>query len=277
MLIKCPLNDTAVTVDDCLECGAKCLHGNLPLHLARLSKERPVITDQWSVTQITSPLQITVLKERNAMVVDPMDGVFATWGTAWHKMVEGYSTVGNGRYIAEDYFEGAIETPLGHITLTGTPDLYDKELQTLWDYKTTKAYSMGKAWKSNEEWFWQLNLYRFWHFPEAKRMFICGAIRDYGWQTKERDGLDPITIKEVPIYDDKVVLDYTVTHLTVLKRCQDEGIDPPECTDADRWMNYDKRKNKKVYMRCERYCAVADVCPQWQGELNEETQVVQAA
>ena len=174
------------------------------------------------------------------------------------------------RYLSEKQMRILVETPYGMVTFTGKPDLYDTEHKILWDYKTTKAYSMDKAWESNTEWFWQLNLYRHWKFPEAEKMLICGAIRDYGWQTKERDGLDPITIREVPKFDGKDILDYTITHLSVLKRCQDEGLDPPECTDEDRWQNWDRKQKKNVYMRCEKYCAVAEVCPQWNSDPANE-------
>lgn len=272
MLIKCPLDDKSRSLGFCIKCSGKCLHGNLPLHLARIPRERPVIKDQWSVTQLTSPLQITLLKQRNEIAIDPMDGVFATWGTAWHMMVEmAYTNLDDNvaNFIIEKHMRVQVATTYGDVILTGIPDMYDTEQKILWDYKTTKAYSMGKAWESNEEWFWQLNLYRYWKFPEAEKMLICGAIRDYGWQTKERDGLDPITIREVPRYSDKDMLDYTVTRLSTLKRCQDEGLDPPECTDADRWQNWDRKKKKSVYMRCERYCPASDYCEQWKEELNE--------
>ena len=267
---KCPLDGTNRTFDYCIkECGAKCYRDNLPLLLALIPEQRPVVSDLWSVTQITKPPQITLLDQKHDYYVLPRHTTFMQWGTAWHNMIESQrgklEELGVAdKYIMEQRFNVKIPTSLGEIGLRGTPDLYIPHTKTLWDYKTTKAYSIGKAFKSNEEWLWQLNIYRHYGFPEAEKMVVCGIVRDHSWRVEEKEGIEEITIRDVEKYLDKDVEDYVTEKLVYLKTCQDNNLYPRPCTDEERWLNY-----KGEYMRCERYCPVKDFCNQYQDEQRD--------
>lgn len=262
---KCPLDDSNRTFDYCIkECGAKCYQGNLPLLLALIPSNRPVVPDVWSVTQVVAPPQVTLLRQRHDYYAPPNRTVFMQWGTAWHQMIEGQRAkleeLGVAdQYIMEDRFDVQVPTSLGEIGLRGTPDLYIPHTKTLWDYKTTKAYSIGKAFKSNTEYFWQLNMYRHYHFPEAERLVVCGIVRDHSLRVEEKDGIEEIVIKDVEIFHSDDVENYTTERLINLKVCQDHNLTPRPCTTEERWRG----------VRCEKYCAVNKFCTQWQNESNQ--------
>jgi len=270
----CPLDETPRRHAYCLKCGGKCVQGNMQLFLALMGDTRPVVKDNWSVTQVTSPLQITVLKNIVDYYPRPKARASMVLGTAWHMYLESMKSKLQQLRIADDYvmekrFVREIELPSGTVTFGGTPDLYIKSQKTLWDHKLTKAYSAGKAFDSNGEWFWQTNIYKYFAFPEAEKILIDGFVKDFGWETNARDGIEEVEIKDVPMYSQGEIYGYLFGRLSILKACQDLGVPPPECTDEERWLGWDRKRTENVYKRCERYCAVSDVCPQWQGELNE--------
>jgi hypothetical protein len=179
------------------------------------------------------------------------------WGTAWHNMIEAQreklAALGVlDQFLMEKRFDVEVETSLGKIGLRGTPDLYIPKTKTLWDYKTTKAYSIGKAFKTNTEYFWQLNIYRHYKFHEAEYMVVCGIVRDHGWRVEEKEGIQEITIRDVDKYLDKDVEEYVTERLVYLKTCQDNELYPRPCTEEETWRG----------MRCDKYCAVNEFCEQ---------------
>jgi hypothetical protein len=169
-------------------------------------------------------------------------------------------------FMTEDGFIVKVPTSMGYITLTGIPDLYITSTQEQWDYKTTKAYVMGKKWSEQEEWFWQANIYRHYKNKEAKALVIGGAIRDFGWDTRERDGLSEFSMKETPMYLGDDIENYVTERLVYLKTCQDNNLYPRYCTERERWFGWDRMRKKDVYRRCERYCGVSAFCRQWREE-----------
>jgi len=255
----CPLDDRQVSFTYCIEeCGGACYQGNLPLLLTVIPEQRPIVKDKWSVTQIVTPPQVTLLRQRYGYYAKPNSSVFMQWGTAWHNMIEAQKSKLEELGVADEFlmeqrFDTEIETSLGKIGLRGTPDLYIPRTKTLWDYKTTKAYSIGQAFNSNTEYFWQLNTYRRYKFPEAERLVICGIVRDHSWRVEEKEGIQEITIRDVPIYNDKDVEDYVTERLVYLKTCQDNDLYPRYCTKEERWGG----------VRCDKYCAVNTFCEQY--------------
>lgn len=261
---RCPLDDMKYTFDYCIQiCEAKCYRGNVPLLLFAMPDERPVIKDQWSVTQITSPPQVTLLRQRYDYADYPNRGIKREWGTMMHKgLAEQEEKLKNygleNDFIIEKRFDVVIETSLGIINLRGTPDIRILKQKALWDYKGTTAYSIGKAFKTNKEWFWQTNIYRHYAFPDAEELVICGFVRDHTKRLEENEGIQEVTMKDVPIYPDKDVVDYVIERLVYLKTCQDNDLYPRYCTDEERWGG----------VRCEHYCAVNEFCEQYQKEVS---------
>lgn len=242
-----------------------------------------------SVTTLIGPPQIRRLleKHRDVLSEDASERIWALLGQSVHTILE--------RAKSSGIQERRLYMKVGDKTLSGQFDhlvlLPDCVLQ---DYKVTSVWPVifGK-----DEWEWQLNVLA--ELCEQNgytvdRLQIVAIIRD--WQ-RSKAGLDPTypdnQVKVIPIR-----LWPKERRLAYIKERMALHFDGEvECTDRDRWYQGDtfavKKKDGKqalrvldteqdainwmaetgrgdliekrsgAYRRCQTYCPVRTVCPQW--------------
>lgn len=274
----CPLTEQSTPFDFCFkECTHRC--HPLPVLLA-LVDERKFKDSMWSVTELLQPPRITILKRRYNYAIKPMDLMFATFGTAWHLMIsqteKRLTELGlNDGFVFEEnnYFEVQFDTPHGLATLRGTPDLYLPDSKILYDFKTTKyyytmKYILEKGWNGSDTTFhWQINLYRYWKYPETEKMYLYALIKD--WNNRLKEIIDPVAELEVPFIDNDKLKSFTQDQINLLQKIQEEKSEPPLCDPKDFWI----QKDGKTRLRCEKYCVVNQNCDQYKEYKSEKTRV----
>jgi len=273
----CP-NGLEVTFDLCFNsppCKERC--HPLPV-LMSLEDGRVFFPNSWSTTEMLQPPQIAILKRTHDYYMLPDDLMFATFGTAWHKLIEdtkgrlGHNmtrvfldspTHFSGHiflFEEENYFE---EEVLDGVYLTGTPDLYDVDRNILYDFKTTKyyytlKYIMEKGWdKADTTYHWQINIYRRFKYPTAKMKMYC-LVKDYARNMAEK-GIHPTMNLTVPLIADDDVDNLVKKRLGHLTDCMDNDNNPRPCLTSEMWIS-----KKGVPLRCTEYCAVNKFCPQYE-------------
>ncbi len=253
-----------------------------------------------SVTTLIGPPQINVLriKHEDEIVVDVKDRMFSVFGTAVHSMLESVWEEGD---LVEKRLVIPVTTPLGTLELSGKPDLLDNE-GNLRDYKVTSGWSVLYG-EPKPEWEAQLNIYKWMlekEGYEVKKLVIDAIIRDWGESLARRtDGFPKTMYKRVPIniWSKAMVERYITDRITLHQQALD-GL-PIGCTDEERWarpsqyavMKRGRKKALKLFqacdieqsyimadrlgaghyveyrpgnnIRCERYCDVAQFCPQY--------------
>ena len=203
----------------------------------------------FSATGLLKPPQATHLERlhEHELSTDVADMVFALLGTGVHAALEKFAPKGA---LVERRFYGE----LGGYKVSGAIDLYDDG--HVMDYKVTGTYStkVGKP-----EWEQQLNIYA-WLLRQndmpVKSLTIWAICRDWSAMKVEREKrypVSPIVTVEIPVWLPKAAQDF------VQERIELHTSEPvPPCTDSERWARRDGR-----YVRCEKYCSVADFCPQF--------------
>ena len=259
---NCPLDGRDVPFSFCqFECPLRCME--LPILLS-LTGSREVVPGVYSVTEILKPPRVVNYNRQVEHYANPFDLMFMQLGTAFHSIVEGQRDMSpNHLFERQLSFESPVQIGERTIKLRGTPDQYDLNTETLTDYKTAGYYAvkllMAGKW-DDSDYQKQVNLYRRFAFPKCKRMQLVMLIKDYSRKLKH-EGIPPlVTIVVPPIPDDE--LDREIAgRLTDILAGESNWLDSRDCTDTERW------KNKSgEYVRCEDYCMVSPVCPQFRGE-----------
>lgn len=253
----------------------------LPVLLSLARQDRASEHNVYHVTEILQPPQVVFLKRNNPYYVSPDSLIDMSIGSSWHeKLVE------TKKYVQElglqdDYLmEQNFKINFAHsndglfqfdypdepappiVTLSGTSDLYVKSTKTLWDYKVMKFYYSFKYisegnWEGNTIPM-QLNIYRVYQYPATEAIKIFVYLKDFKLNMADKYDLSPTETLQVPmIPDDKVkskVLALLGEHVLAQKTGK-----PRACTEEERWWN----ERQKVYLRCEHYCSVKEICSQF--------------
>ena len=98
---KCPLNGENVTIEkNCITCNFRdSVCGPLPYLQAQLAGVREVKEGVYSVTEILNPRQSIYLTRNNDYYLPPDSSLWASFGTAMHKVMERGVNAFNGRFI----------------------------------------------------------------------------------------------------------------------------------------------------------------------------------
>jgi len=275
----CPLDGSKVPYDDCIHhCSDRCME--LPI-LLDLMQQREKRDNVFSVTELQKPPRIAAWERLNDYYVDPYKGIWATFGTAYHAMVEKqkdkliglgrYGNSGTGeRYTFEqdNYFETPLTIDRRDVILRGTPDQYEWSRDVLTDYKTIKYYYdvmylvEKKDW-TNNSYKWQLNIYRRHRFPNCRNMQLQALVKDWNRGLYQKTGINPIVTIPVPWVDDDVVDEHVTKSIREILIAMDDISKARDCTRDERWFD---KQDKPV--RCNEYCNVAGECPQFtKGEV----------
>ena len=257
---KCPLDGRNVEFSVCkYECTSRCCE--LPVLLG-LMGSRDVVPGVYSVTEILKPPRVVNYNRQVQFYSSPYDLMFMALGSAFHSIVEDQQDLCPGHTFEHQlYFEAPIDLGDRTITLRGQPDQYNDHTDTLCDYKTAGYYSvkllMEGKW-DDSDYKAQLNLYRRFKFQNCKQMRLVMLIKDYSRRLKH-DGIPPLVTIAVPwIPDDELDREVKVRLYDILAG-ESNWMESRDCTDKERWLN----KKSGDYIRCEDYCMVKDVCPQF--------------
>lgn len=165
------------------------------------------------------------------------------------------------RYIVEKRFRYV--TKSGKI-VTGGIDLYDRETNTLHDYKTTSVYSWiyrNRPGSRKEDWIQQLNMYRL--FMESQgfpvdRLIINLIFRDYSNSKAKYDRTypDKVETMELPLLGLDIVeqmIENKISELEKYNTYSDNAI--PHCNSEERWQQQDtwalRKKTNKTATKVE--------------------------
>jgi hypothetical protein len=203
-------------------------------------------------TQLNRPVRITVLlrKHWKDLEEDVSDRLWTLSGQVGHLIFERVAKRDPERYVAEQRLYATVN---GYI-IGGRVDLYDKQEETLWDYKNSSVWKflLGDTW----EWETQLNINALCvaeggKLP-VKKIRVLVQLKD--WKLREskrrRDYPDcPVHIVDIPIWDKARTEGYIMGRISAL---QDGADNPPVCTPDERW----ERGGKFAVMKQGRKSAV---------------------
>lgn len=263
---------------ECNECLKGCLVFDRCLTrptLVKACENRP-FTGNFSTTQLISGTREEMLKIKHDYTINPKDSIYMLFGTDIHEKLELHA---GEQELAENVFKDGL--------VSGIADLYDKETQTLYDYKTMGSYKaastlgIGYNLKDTEEYYvsgpkkGQLKQEKdFFIDPEQADMFefelqlnnyrmmfekLGYKVRELKLQIMVRDGntqiatsrgvTEPVYMVDVKILPDTQVIDYFTSKDSALRLALETGY-APKCNNRECWEG----------RKCEKYCKVKDWC-----------------
>lgn len=203
-----------------------------------------------SVTGLLKPPRIGLLFKKHSrdVVSDVSDNIWSLFGRAIHKILE---SGGDEEHLPE---ERLFITVRGWI-ISGALDvqkLGDSAVKIV-DYKSTSAWAVmnGKG-----DWVTQLNTYahliRVAKDMEVRELAVCAFVRD--WSRHEAAAnpeypQSPATMIDIPLWSVAEASSFIEERVRVHQAAQaawDMGMDPPECTDEERWMRKSSYAVKKT-------------------------------
>lgn len=257
-------------------------------------------TDIISVTKLIAPVQITYLtrKHWDQLSEDVLDRLWALFGQAVHAILS-WQTPDNDTLI-----EHRLAIPIADtgMTLSGQFDRLHLPSGTLSDWKTTSVWSIqeGVKW----EWEAQLNILRYLcqaHGYQVHKLEVVAILRDWSSYQAKGEHYPPLPVVTLPVnmWSEQDTYDYILERIRLHQAALTTD-QPPLCTDQDRWSRPHQYAVKKpgaaralrVFatreeaqalsdktpgailevrggenVRCERFCAVAPFCNQFNPEV----------
>lgn len=273
---------------------------NLPEPLVRAVTRHPRerIPGRISVSELIQPPQLRALsvKHDSELSEDASDRLWSLMGTLLHGVLER-----NAKGLKDTISEEALEAEFAGWTLVGHYDLSELVLdgELLTDWKLTSVWSVKDGVKT--EWEQQLNCYAELirrAGREVSQLQIVAVGRDW---SKNKAKFDPgypqqqVKVMAVPLWSPVETAEF-IRERVALHQAAEKGT-WPDCTEEERWARptqwalmkktqkkavklFDKKEHayerltemiKGAYevverpganVRCDAYCAVANVCPQ---------------
>ena len=273
----CP-DGADITYDRCFkECrtGKRCLP--LPLLMA-IANQYEVEPDKYHVTELLNPPQVVHLQRTHHYFAPPDKSVWATFGTAWHSVMEtqltrlkesvlgcepGFYRVPEASWLVQERrIEARFQTKWSEAVMTGRYDLYNPRTKTLSDWKTTTVFGVEKLLAgdySNVKWVEQQNAYRQYADEDIQHLEIVAVFRD--WGQRYADKCNPVEVFDLPIIDVQPQFDNAISTQMEIEH---GGVEPRACTKDECWEGWDKKNGCSIRRRCEYYCGGKEVCEQYQ-------------
>lgn len=192
-----------------------------------------------TTTGLAQPPKIAELTRRhsNEITMDASEKVWTMMGTANHYVLEQIALRNPERYVTEQRFYMDIDG----VKLGGQIDLFDRETETLWDYKVSSVY---KAMSDDKlEWTKQANVNKLLcehNGIHPKKLAILLVCKD--WKRKEAEfkaDYPKCAIIEIPlpIWQEAETLAYIKSRINLHNAAklieEDDAI--PACTEEERW------------------------------------------
>lgn len=264
----------------------------LPEAIVRAVRNDPYTRGEsdFSITGLLRPPQLARLAAAHDLTEDVSDRIWALLGQAVHSVLERAAEGANAAAIFEERFFLDMDVDGRSYRVSGQIDHF--ETGCLTDYKITSVYAReGKV-----EWEQQLNLLRALMAEsghQVARLQNVLIFRD--WRPKEALREDypqsQVAALEIPMWPLEQALEF------LRERIRLHVADAPRpCTDEERWMQPAKvalmkrgrksaiklfeaippevrlgadqywEERRGAFRRCEGYCPVSEVCPQWSAQ-----------
>lgn len=192
-----------------------------------------------TTTGLAQPPKIAELTRRHAseITMDASEKVWTMMGTANHYVLEQIALRNPERYVTEQRFYLDIDG----VKLGGQIDLFDRETETLWDYKVSSVY---KAMSDDKlEWTKQANVNKLLcehNGIHPKKLAILLVCKD--WKRKEAEfkaDYPKCAILEIPlpIWREEETLAYIKSRINLHNAAKliEEEDAIPVCTEEERW------------------------------------------
>jgi hypothetical protein len=192
-----------------------------------------------TTTGLAQPPKIAELWRRHAseITMDCSEKVWTMLGTANHYVLEQIAKRNPERYVAESRFYLDVDG----VKLGGQIDLYDRETETLWDYKVSSVY---KAMSDDKlEWTKQANVNKLLcehNGIHPKKLAVLLVMKD--WKRKDSEfkaDYPKCAIQEIPlpIWREEETLAYIKSRINLhnLAKVISNEDEIPVCTEEERW------------------------------------------
>lgn len=230
---------------------------NLPRAFVEMAqKDYEIKPDEYRATSLLKPVREILLERRHKdeITQDVSDMIWMLFGTAVHSVLE--------QQVEGDHEikEARIKIPFAGKILSGKPDLYDGQRETLVDYKTTSVWKVVH--REFDDWRKQLLIYSYMlrsiGFP-VSRGEIIAMLKDHS-KTKAKTDADypPLPVsriifkfKEQDFADIEQFLTEKFEAIKEAESLPDDEL--PLCPPADRYNSGDayavKRNGRKTALR----------------------------
>ena len=192
-----------------------------------------------TTTGLAQPPKIAELWRRHAneITMDCSEKVWTMLGTANHYVLEQIAKRNPERYVTEQRFYIDVDG----VKLGGQIDLFDRETETLWDYKVSSVY---KAMSDDKlEWTKQANVNKLLcehNGIHPKKLAVLLVMKD--WKRKEAEfkaDYPKCAILEIPlpIWQEAETLAYIKSRINLhnLAKMINNEDEIPVCTEEERW------------------------------------------
>lgn len=192
-----------------------------------------------TTTGLAQPPKIAELTRRHSgeITMDASEKVWTMMGTANHYVLEQIALRNPERYVTEQRFYLDIDG----VKLGGQIDLFDRETETLWDYKVSSVY---KAMSDDKlEWAKQANVNKLLcehNGFHPKKLAILLVMKD--WKRKEAEfkaDYPKCAIQEIPlpIWREEETLAYIKSRINLHNAAKLIEVEDaiPVCTEEERW------------------------------------------
>jgi hypothetical protein len=192
-----------------------------------------------TTTGLAQPPKIAELARRHAseITMDASEKVWTMLGTANHYVLEQIALRNPERYVTEQRFYLDIDG----VKLGGQIDLFDRETETLWDYKVSSVY---KAMSDDKlEWTKQANVNKLLcehNGIHPKKLAVLLVMKD--WRRKDSEfkaDYPKCAIQEIPlpIWREEETLAYIKSRINLHNSAKlvEEEDAIPVCTEEERW------------------------------------------
>jgi len=192
-----------------------------------------------TTTGLAQPPKIAELTRRHAseITMDASEKVWTMMGTANHYVLEQIALRNPERYVTEQRFYLDIDG----VNLGGQIDLFDRETETLWDYKVSSVY---KAMSDDKlEWTKQANVNKLLcenNGFHPKKLAILLVMKD--WKRKDSEfkaDYPKCAIQEIPlpIWKEEETLAYIKSRINLHNSAKLIEVEDaiPVCTEEERW------------------------------------------
>jgi hypothetical protein len=192
-----------------------------------------------TTTGLAQPPKIAELTRRHAseITMDASEKVWTMMGTANHYVLEQIALRNPERYVTEQRFYLDIDG----VKLGGQIDLFDRETETLWDYKVSSVY---KAMSDDRlEWTKQANVNKLLcehNGIHPKKLAVLLVMKD--WRRKDSEfkaDYPKCAIQEIPlpIWREEETLAYIKSRINLHNSAKLIEVEDaiPVCTEEERW------------------------------------------